>query len=59
MFGWYNDSFTGVEQEDAYTLQVGYQKGAVQLGQNLGFRISVGPSPGKRNLMCKFKLLEE
>ena len=50
MFGWYNDSFTGVEQEDAYTLQIGYQKGAVQLGQNLGFRISVGSSAGKRNL---------
>lgn len=44
VLGWYNDSFTGVEQELAYTLQIGYQKGAAQLGQNLVFTVKVVPN---------------
>ena len=34
VFGWLLDSseFTGIEQESAYSLLVGYQKGAEQVG---------------------------
>ena len=30
MFGWFQDSFAGIEQESTYSLSVGYLKGAEQ-----------------------------
>ena len=30
VFGWFHDSFTGMEQRQAHTVQAGYQKGAEQ-----------------------------
>ena len=39
MFGFFQDSFTGVEQESGYTVQVGYQKGAQVAAQDLEFTV--------------------
>ena len=32
MFGWFQDSFIGIERESTYSLSVGYLKGAEQAG---------------------------
>ena len=32
VFGWFQDSFIGIEQESAYSLPAGYLKGAEQAG---------------------------
>ena len=37
--GFFQDSFTGIEQGPSYSIQVGYQKGAAQAGQNLMFNV--------------------
>ena len=39
VFGFYQDSFVGVEQEQGYTVQTGYQKGAAFVGTNLLFSV--------------------
>ena len=35
MFGWFQDSFVGIERESPYNLSVGYLKGAEQAGARL------------------------
>ena len=40
VFGWYQNSFIGVEQEVAYKMQAGYQKGASHTNVNLQFDIA-------------------
>jgi hypothetical protein len=35
VFGWFQDSFVGIERESAYNLSVGYIKGAEQAGARL------------------------
>lgn len=40
VFGWLQDSFTGVEQEDRHEIMAGYQKGAQSVGHNFTFTIS-------------------
>ena len=44
VFGFFQDSFSGVEQGPGHMVQAGYQKGAAQAGQNLVF--SVVDTPG-------------
>ena len=39
VFGFFQDSFTGVEQKSGYTVQVGYQKGAQVDAQDLEFTV--------------------
>ena len=39
VFGFFQDSFTGVEQGPGHMVQAGYQKGAAQAGQNLVFNV--------------------
>ena len=39
VFGFFQDSFTGVEQGSGHMVQAGYQKGAAQAGQNLVFDV--------------------
>ena len=41
IFGWFNDSFTGIEQEASHTLHVGYLKGAQNFGLDFTFRAQV------------------
>ena len=42
VFGWFNDSYTGMEQDqDQYhTVMAGFQKGAQKVGRNLTFTIN-------------------
>ena len=43
MFGFYQDSFVGVEQRSVQMVEVGYQKGAAQAGKNIRFKVDVVP----------------
>ena len=43
VYGWFQDSFTGVEQDLSYLLEVGYQKGAQQAGLDLLFLTTAQP----------------
>ena len=45
VFGWFQDSFIGIEQDPAYNLSAGYLKGAEQAG--VGARLML-------NVMIKF-----
>ena len=40
VFGWLQDSFMGVEQEEPHILMAGYQKGAQRVGLNFTFTIN-------------------
>ena len=40
VFGWYQESFTGVEQESAYMLYAGYLKGRDQAGVAIELRVT-------------------
>ena len=48
VFGWLNDSFTGAEQEESHVIQVGYQKGADQVGYTNIFNL-IQQSPAGNN----------
>ena len=39
VFGFFKDSFTGIEQGPGHTIKVGWQKGAAQAGVNLVFNV--------------------
>ena len=41
VFGWFADSFVGVESDEDYMLQVGYQKRPSSLTQFLSFNVAV------------------
>ena len=41
VFGWYQDSFVGIEQESPYNLSVGYLKGAEQAGASARLMLNV------------------
>ena len=41
MFGWFQDSFVGMEQEIAHSLSVGYLKGAEQAGDGARMMLNV------------------
>ena len=47
MFGWFNDSITGVEQGPGISIPVGYQKGAAQVAQNLVFDVIDQPGTAR------------
>lgn len=40
VFGFFQDSFTDLEQESSYSVQTGYLKGAVNAGENLEFLVT-------------------
>lgn len=40
VFGWFQDSYTGVEQESPHVVTAGYWKGAQQVQRNLTFIIN-------------------
>ena len=40
VFGWFNDSYTGVEQDDHHLVTAGFQKGAQRVERNLTFTIN-------------------
>lgn len=42
VYGWFQDSFTGVEQDSSYFIEVGYQKGAHHAGLDLLFMTTAG-----------------
>ena len=44
VFGFFNDSFTGVEQGSGHMMKAGYQKGAAQAGLNLVFNVMDRPA---------------
>ena len=39
VFGFFQDSFTGIEQGQSHVVQAGWQKGAAQAGVNLQFNV--------------------
>ena len=43
VFGWVEDSFTGVERGAGYTVQAGYQKGSDLLPTNILFSVTDEP----------------
>ena len=43
MYGWFSDSFTGIEQGPGFSIPVGYQKGAAQAAQNFVFGVADQP----------------
>ena len=43
VFGFFNDSFVGVEQGQGHTVQAGYLKGAAFAGTNLVFTVMDTP----------------
>ena len=45
VYGWLNHSFVGVEQEMTHVIQVGYQKGAQQIGDNFIFSVEAVEYP--------------
>jgi hypothetical protein len=40
VFGWFQDSYTGLEQEKDHTMMAGYKKGAQAVGDNLVFMVN-------------------
>ena len=48
VFGFFQDSFTGVEQGPGHMVQAGYQKGAAQAGQNIVFHIMATPGTASK-----------
>lgn len=40
VFGWFQDSYTGIEQETDHVVMAGYKKGAQKVGHNLVFTIN-------------------
>ena len=52
VFGWFQDSFVGLEQELAHTVVVGYLKGAEVAGVNISVNVDVmsqSTGPGMSN----------
>ena len=47
VYGWFNDSITGVEQGAGISIPVGYQKGATQAAQNLVFNVIDQPGTAR------------
>ena len=45
MYGWFNHSFVGVEQEVSHMIQIGYQKGAEQIDQSFIFSVEAMEYP--------------
>lgn len=41
VFGWFQDSFFGIEQDSAYNLSAGYLKGAEQAGADARLMLNV------------------
>ena len=39
MFGWFDDTLSGIEQESGYSVMAGYQKGPSHSGENWVFSI--------------------
>ena len=57
MYGWLNDSITGVEQGPGISIPVGYQKGAAQAAQNLIF--NVVDQPGTTSTYDNIKIVKQ
>ena len=54
VFGFFNDSFTGVEQGPGHMVQAGYQKGAAQAGENLVFNIQFTDGTASEFLIVRY-----
>ena len=57
VFGWFQNSFNGVEQDSAYSLSVGYLKGAEQAGvsSTLILNVMIMTTPGNAsNFDCVY-----
>ena len=57
VFGWFQNSFNGVEQDSAYSLSVGYLKGAEQAGVSsiLNLNVMIMTTPGNAsNFDCVY-----
>ena len=52
VFGWYQDSFTGVERDQAYMLQAGYQKGAEQADVDILLNVVSELDTASKPLLC-------
>ena len=51
MFGFFQESFVGVEQRSVHVVEVGYQKGAEQAGKNIRFEVSILPGTASEIIM--------
>ena len=50
VFGFFQDSFVGVEQRSAHTVLAGYKKGATQAGKNLVFNTRDAPGTASESI---------
>lgn len=48
VYGWLQNSFTGMEQTSSHTIQAGYIKGAEQAGVDLTLTISSQPGTASK-----------
>ena len=48
VFGFFEDSFIGVEQRSPHMVEVGYQKGAAQAKRDLRFKVTVLPDTASK-----------
>ena len=54
VFGFFQDSFTGVEQVQSHTVQAGWQKGAAEAGVNLFFSVRTIPGTASEFIASYF-----
>ena len=59
VFGFFQDSFTGVEQEQGHTVQAGWQKGAAEAGVNLIFNVVNTPGTASEFTASYFYLVHQ
>ena len=50
MFGWFEDSFIGIERESPYNISVGYLKGAEQAGARLMLNVMENLGTARKHL---------
>ena len=57
VFGWYQDSFAGIERESPYNLSVGYLKGAELAGTSAALTLNVMTKfMNARKQPCSYKI---
>lgn len=54
VFGFLQDSYSGIEQEPAHMVEVGYQKGAEQVGASLILNVVSVPGTASEQIYIKY-----
>ena len=56
VFGFLQDSYSGIEQGPAHMVEVGYQKGAEQVGASLILNVVSVPGTASEQIYIKYLL---